>query len=171
MLTLRAQRAALSLTVMTLAAWHTGAHATADWTTAALGCAPGSLATLQYSQPSETGGYVASGRNPPLTYFCAVHNPDDAATTPSWKYLKLQFSDPNVVGGSIVARLYAKRRDTGAVTTVAEVASVPSNGVVTVGIALPGALSFRTNAYYVTIGLDAIQLPVQAHMVMLTSAW
>jgi len=171
MSTLRAQRAALALAALVLAAWHTGARATADWATVPLSCAAGSLATLQNGQTSETGGYVTSGRNPPQIYFCAVHNPDDTATAPSWKFLKLQFSDPNTTGGSIVTRLYAKRRDTGAVTKVAEVASMPSNGVATVGVALSKALSFRLNAYYVAIELDAIQFPVQAHMVMLTTAW
>lgn len=153
-----------------LCALHSAAHATADWLTVAPTCVPDSLQTLQFGLTSQTGGHVRSaGRNPPLAYFCPVWNPDDFATAPSWRYLKLQYLDPNASGGGVSAHLYAKNRANGSVSLVASVTSVPSTIVKVLSVPLPASLNFKRYAYYVTLGLDGPDLPVEAHMVMLTT--
>jgi hypothetical protein len=153
-----------------LSGLHGAAHATADWLTVAPTCVPDSLQTLQFGLTSQTGGHVRSaGRNPPLAYFCPVWMPDDFATVPSWKYLKLQYIDPNSIGGGVTARLYAKSRANGAVSLVASVTSVPSTIVKVLAVPLPVSLNFKRYAYYVTLGLEGVDLPVEAHMVMLTT--
>ncbi|MGM9486484.1 hypothetical protein [Ideonella sp. YS5] len=153
-----------------LSALHGAAHATADWLTVAPTCVPDSLQTLQFGLTSQTGGHVRSaGRNPPLAYFCPVWMPDDFATAPSWKYLKLQYLDPNSSGGGVTAHLYAKNRSNGSVSLVASVTSVPSTIVKVLAVPLPVSLNFKRYAYYVTLGLDGLDLPVEAHMVMLTT--
>ncbi|HEX5684058.1 MAG TPA: hypothetical protein VFY73_08480 [Ideonella sp.] len=151
-------------------AWHPAAHATADWLTVAPTCVPDSSQSLDFGLTSLGGGYVRSaGRNPPVAYFCPVWNPDDLAATPSWKFLKLQALDPNGGGGSVVATLYAKNRITGAVSPVTSVASPLSSIVMVTSVPLPAPLSFKRNAYYVTIQIDAPTMPAEAHMVMLTN--
>ena len=165
-------RQPLTLAAIAFAAigWHTAAHATAEWLTAAPTCVPDSSQTLDLALTSLTGGFVRSGgRNPPVAYFCPVWNPDDLAATPSWKFLKLQALDPNSGGGSIVATLHAKSRTSGAVSHVASVASLLSSVVTVASVPLPVPLNFKRNAYYVTIQIDAPTLPAEAHMVMLTN--
>ena len=153
-----------------LAGVHAGAHATADWLTAAPTCVPDSAQTLQLGLTSQSGGYTRStGRNPPLAYFCPVWNPDDLATTPSWQHLKLQFIDPNPSGAGVTAKLYQKNRSNGAVALVATASSTPSTTVKVISVPLPASLNFKRYAYYVVLGLDGLDLPVEAHMVMLTT--
>jgi hypothetical protein len=165
-------RQPLTLAAIAFAAcgWHPAAHATAEWLTPAPTCVPDSPQTLDFAVTSLTGGFVRSaGRNPPVAYFCPVWNPDDLVATPSWKFLKLQALDPNSGGGSIVATLYAKSRSNGFVTPVASVSSLLSSIVTVASVALPMPLSFKRNAYYVTIQIDAPTMPAEAHMVMLTN--
>jgi hypothetical protein len=151
-------------------ALHPAAHATADWLTVAPTCVPDSLQTLQFGLTSQTGGHVRSaGRNPPVAYFCPVWNPDDLTTTPSWKLFKLQYLDPNPSGGGVTARLYAKSRATGAVSAVASVTSASTTIVKVLSVPLPAPLNFKRYAYYAVLELDGLDLPVEAHMVMLTN--
>lgn len=162
---------ALAALALSSLAWTPAAHATADWLTVAPTCVPDSPQSLDFGLTSLTGGYVRSaGRNPPVAYFCPVWNPDDlTSATPTWKSLKLQALDPNSGGGSVVATLYAKSRNSGAVSPVATVASGLSSIVMVTSVALPAALNFKRNAYYVTIQIDAPTQPAEAHMVMLTN--
>jgi hypothetical protein len=153
-----------------LGAAHFGAHATADWLGVAPTCVPDSMQTLQFGLTSQTGGLLRSaGRNPPLAYFCPVWNPDDLTAVPPWKYLKLQYRDPNPGGSGVTARLYAKSRSNGAVSLVASVASVFASAVQVTTVPLPAPLSFKRNAYYIVLALDGFEQPVEAHMVMLTT--
>jgi len=157
-------------TVGLLGAAHVGAHATADWLQVAPTCVPDSVQTLQFGLTSEPGGLLHSaGRNPPLKYFCPVWNPDDFAATPPWKYLKLQYRDQNPGGGGVSARLYAKHRGTGVVSLVASVSSLFGSAVQVATVPLPAPLSFKRFAYYIVLGLDGLDQPVEAHMVMLTT--
>lgn len=152
-----------------LIAIHGSAHASADWVTLVPSCAPASQQTVEFATVNLTGGYVTAGRNPPLSYLCTVPPPGDGSLVPTWKMFKLQYSDPNSGGGSIVATLYAKRLDTGKTSRIAELTSANSSGVVVGKVALLKSLSFKTNAYYVTVTMDPLSLPVQAHTVSLTA--
>ena len=153
-----------------LSAAHVGAHATADWLQVAPTCVPDSMQTLQFGLTSQTDGLLRSaGRNPPVAYFCPVWNPDDFAAANSWKFLKLQYRDPNSGGGGVTARLYSKHRSSGAVSLVASVTSLSGSTVQVTSVPLPVPLSFKRFAYYVVLGLDGFDLPVEAHMVMLTT--
>jgi hypothetical protein len=164
-------RRLLPLAIVALvAAAHPGAHATADWLSVAPTCVPDSAQTLQFGLTSQAGGLLRSaGRNPPLAYFCPVWNPDDLTATPPWKYLKLQYRDPNSGGGGVTATLYAKSRSNGTVSLVASVSSLSGSLVQVATVPLPAPLSFKRYAYYVVLGLDGFDQPVEAHMVMLTS--
>ncbi len=160
----------LAATALALGTWHPAAHATPDWLTVAPTCVPDSPQSLDFGLTSLSGGYVRSaGRNPPVAYFCPVWNPDDLAAKPSWKFLKLQALDPNAGGGSVVATLYAKKRDTGAVSLVTSLASPLSSIVTVTSVPLPALLDFKRFAYYITIQIDAPTMPAEAHMVMLTN--
>lgn len=161
----------LSAAALALATLSPAAHATGDWLTVAPTCVPDSPTTLQFGLTSQTGGYTRSaGRNPPLAYFCPVWNPDDlVAASTSWKFLKLQAIDPHPGGGQVVATLYAKSRSNGSVAPVATVASQSSTLVKVTTVPLPAPLNFKRNAYYVVLSLDGTDLPVEAHMVMLTN--
>jgi hypothetical protein len=147
------------------------AHATADWQMAAVACVADSQQSMQLAVVDLAGGYIQSGgRNPPVAYTCPVSNPDDAATMPSWTLLRLGFVDLNATGGGVTARLYAKSRSTGTVSLVSSVASVPSPVYKVVAAKLGKPLDFKRYSYYVMLGLDGIDQPVQAHVVMLTSS-
>ena len=170
MITIPLPRTFAAAALAACAAWSPAAHATADWLTVAPTCVPDSMQTLQFGLTSQTGGHVRSaGRNPPVAYFCPVWNPDDLTTTPSWKVFKLQYLDPNPSGGGVTARLYAKSRANGSVSLVASVTSVPSTIVKVLSVPLPAPLNFKRYAYYAVLGLDGLDLPVEAHMVMLTN--
>ena len=161
----------LAAIALALAALSPAAQATGDWLTVAPTCVPDSAQTLQFGLTSQTGGHTRSaGRNPPLAYFCPVWNPDDiVAASTSWKFLKLQAVDPHPSGGQVLATLYAKSRSSGAVSLVTSVASQPSTLVKVTTVPLPAPLNFKRNAYYVLLTLDGTEMPVEAHMVMLTN--
>jgi hypothetical protein len=69
----------------------------------------------------------------------------------------------------VVAKLYAKNRSNGNVTLVASVSSLPATTVKVVTVPLAAPLSFKRYAYYVVLTLDGLDLPVEAHMAMLTT--
>jgi hypothetical protein len=137
----------------------------------AVTCIPDSLQTMQLGIVNQAGGYIESGgRNPPLAYSCPVSNPDDAVAMPSWTILRLGFVDLNPGGGGVIAKLYAKSRATGTVSLVTSLASVPSATYKVVAAKLPKPLDFKRYSYYVALGLDGIDQPVRAHVVMLATS-
>lgn len=165
-----ARRTCAGAAIATLLGLSTAAHATADWLTVAPTCVPDSAQSLDFGLTSQAGGFVrSSGRNPPVAYFCPVWNPDDLVATPSWKFLKLQYLDPNASGGGVTATLYQKNRSNGTVALAASVTSTPTTIVKVVTVPLPAPLNFKRYAYYVTLNLEGPDLPVEAHMVMLTT--
>ena len=64
---------------------------------------------------------------------------------------------------------HAKNRSNGNVTLVASVSSLPASTVKVVTVPLAAPLSFKRYAYYVVLTLDGLDLPVEAHMAMLTT--
>ncbi len=146
-----------------------GAWATPDWTTAAASCGPTSADALSNTTIDATQGTLKrGGRNPPAAYVCVVHNPDDPATAPSWNTLSLQTLDIN--GGAANAKLYAKERGTGVVSSAASVTSAANLSVAVRKTNIRARLDFARFAYFVVLTLKpATSQEVTAHMVSLVT--
>lgn len=155
---------ALGLLLAGASAW-----ATPDWTTAAASCAPTTADALSATTIDATQGTLKrGGRNPPAAYVCAVQNPDDPATVPSWNTLTLQALDIN--GGAANAKLYAKERGTGAVSTAASATSIANPALALRRVTIRAKLDFERFAYFVALTLKpATAQEVTVHMVSLTT--
>jgi hypothetical protein len=155
---------ALGLLLAGASAW-----ATPDWTTAAASCTPAGADALNATTVDATQGTLKrGGRNPPAAYLCVVHEPDDPAASNTWNTLSLQTLDIN--GGAANAKLYAKERGTGIVSSAASVTSAANPAVAVRKSAIRADLDFRRFAYFVVINLKPASLQeVTVHMVSLVT--
>jgi hypothetical protein len=146
-----------------------GAWATPDWTTAAASCGPTTADGLSNTTIDATQGTLRrGGRNPPAAYVCVVHEPDDPAAANTWNTLSLQTLDIN--GGAANARLYAKERGTGVVSSAASVTSAANLAVAVRKVGIRARLDFARFAYFVVLTLKPATLQeVTVHMVSLTT--
>jgi hypothetical protein len=145
------------------------AWATPDWTTAAASCGPTTADGLSNTTIDATQGTLKrGGRNPPAAYMCAVHEPDDPAAPNTWNTLSLQTLDVN--GGAANARLYAKERGTGVVSSAASVTSAANLAVAVRKTTIRAKLDFARFAYFVVLTLKpATSQEVTVHMVSLVT--
>ncbi len=140
------------------------AHATPDFTIPAVVCVPGDSETMNAENKPLTAGVVRKeGRNtPPRSYFCPVFNPDLTAAQPTWRHLRLTYSDNTGTKGNISARLFAKSRaklaidpPLGTTFQLAQVYSLPAPTVNVVSVALPAALDFHRFTYWLVLDVGS----------------
>ena len=100
------------------------------------------------------------------------------AAQPSWRHLRLTYSDNSGIRGNINVRLFAKSRakvaidpPLGATFKVAQVHSQPAPTVNVVSVALPGALDFHRFSYWLVVDVTSPTFSsavVDVHEIQLT---
>lgn len=171
-------RAALLAAGTALAAVHAPSFATRAFTSVAIVCPVDSPeVTPPFGLTVPGGGHRLAGRWV-LNVYCPVFDDFAAApgTQPSWRWLTLQYRDPNVdarvaANGRLIASLYRKSRSSGKATLVASVASVPSALINNVSVALPAPLDTERYAHYIVVRMAATAtntLPAEFHMLSLS---
>lgn len=160
--------------------------ATPDLTIPAVTCTPAHTQSMQASPfswiqlTSTPGAILLLGPNPPpgvYAFYCPVSSLADAsATSPTWRFLKFMYQDPNGLGAArMQVRLMAKSLHTldsdpplGTTFAVAMVTSTTSPAVAIASVPIP-ALDFSRFMYYITIDMSSSPGAVRAHAVMLTT--
>lgn len=158
------------------------AQATPDFTVPTVICVPGNTQTMNAENKPLTAGVTRqAGRNtPPRMYYCPVFNPDFTASQPTWRHLRLTYSDNSAAGGNIMLRLFAKSRaksggdpPLGDTALVAQLTGGPTAGAVSVATArLPVALDFYRFSYWLVLDLGPLPpgslIQLDAHELQLT---
>jgi hypothetical protein len=139
-----------------------------DWQAVAASCQPTN--TTSFSQAvfnfQNNGAIRANAGDGQLKYVCNVLDSFASSLTVNWNTFRLQYADP--VGGAVQAQLFSKNKTTGAVALVATVGSPAGAGIQTNAVALPVALNFDLNGYFVVITLTRQPAATPAaHMVSL----
>lgn len=171
----RIGRAALLLAAgVSLSVAHAPAFAASqDLSFVAAVCVPDGPETVDFGFTSASGGFLRAGRDIyDRIYVCPVGNPDNLTARPSWTHLLLQCLNPNTgrSGGSVVARLNRKSRSTGTASQVVALECPSSTSTVrTFAVPLGVRLDFSQFAYWVTLELKSSAVPVEAHMVAMTT--
>jgi hypothetical protein len=129
--------------------------------------------TVEFGLTVPSQGLLRAGRNPyaSLGYVCRIDN-FDLTSVPSYNRLELQCLNPNTsrAAGDVEVRLHRKGRTTGQASEVVRLACPAGSPTLrVVSVPLGVKLNFRSYAYWATLHLRTTALPVEAHMVSLTT--